>query len=262
MLKFLLITLIILISLTLLTRGDSGIINIYYNGTIIAELHNVSEFNLIGDYAGGLKVVGAEYNLSDGHLFLRGNGTVYVYYRAILPKGVIQIQENKNFTINIYLPTNSTITYVTPQPYSFTAINGLYNITFVNVSKVILLYVETTPSQKSENTENQLIILLLIADIVLISLIVYLFFKRRKETRKAELTEEESAELITDVLDERDKLVLNALKDGSSTLAEIIRKTGLPKATAYRRLKKLVKLGYVEEVRERGKIRYVLKKKD
>ncbi|BAB66090.1 hypothetical protein [Sulfurisphaera tokodaii] len=114
MLKFLLITLIILISLTILTKGDSGIINIYYNGTIVAELHNVSEFNLIGDYAGGLKVIGGEYNLSDGHLFLRGNGTVYVYYRAILPKGVIQIQENKNFTINIYLPTNSTITYVTP----------------------------------------------------------------------------------------------------------------------------------------------------
>jgi len=77
-LKFLLITLIILISLTILTKGDSGIINIYYNGTIVAELHNVSEFNLIGDYAGGLKVIGGEYNLSDGHLFLRGNGTVYV----------------------------------------------------------------------------------------------------------------------------------------------------------------------------------------
>ncbi|BAB66089.1 helix-turn-helix transcriptional regulator [Sulfurisphaera tokodaii] len=110
--------------------------------------------------------------------------------------------------------------------------------------------------------EHQLIILLLIADIVLISLIVYFFLRRRKEARKVESAEEENAELVTDVLDERDKLVLNALKDGSFTLAEIIRKTGLPKATAYRRLKKLVKLGYVEEVRERGKIRYVLKKKD
>ncbi|QGR18427.1 helix-turn-helix domain-containing protein [Sulfurisphaera ohwakuensis] len=261
--KFLLIIIIILISLALLTKGDSGIINIYYNGTVVAELHNVSEFNLIGDYAGGLKVIGAEYNLSNGHLFLKGNGTIYVYYRATLPKGVIQIQENNNFTISIYLPTNSTITYVTPQPYSFTAINGLYNITFVNVSKVILLYVEAPlPTQKSESTEYQLIILLLIADIVLISLIVYFFFRRRKEARKVELEEEENTELVTDVLDERDKLVLNALKDGSSTLAEIIRKTNLPKATAYRRLKKLVKLGYVEEVRERGKIRYVLKKKD
>ena len=47
---------------------------------------------------------------------------------------------------------------------------------------------------------------------------------------------------------------------GTKTLADIVRQTGLPKSTAYRRVKKLVKLGYVEEIREEGKIRYEIKK--
>ncbi|BFH72965.1 hypothetical protein SJAV_09090 [Sulfurisphaera javensis] len=252
--------LFILLLMPLISKGDSGTINIYYNGTIVAELHNVSEFTLIGEYAGDLRVVGAEYNLSGNHLFLRGNGTIYVFYRANLPKGVIQMQENQNFTVNVFLPTNASITYISPQPYSFTAVNGFYNITFTNTNKITILYAELIPQVKSnEDTEFYLVIALIILDVILISGIVYLI-KGRKQ--KETLAKDEEAEVVTEVLDERDKIVLEAIKDGSITLAEIIRKTGLPKATAYRRVKKLVKLGYVEEIREGGKVKYALKKKD
>ncbi|MEM4955688.1 MAG: hypothetical protein QXN28_03335 [Metallosphaera sp.] len=33
----------------------------------------------------------------------------------------------------------------------------------------------------------------------------------------------------------------------------------LPRTTVYRRVKKLVTLGLVEEIRERGKVKYVIK---
>ncbi len=73
--------------------------------------------------------------------------------------------------------------------------------------------------------------------------------------------ETEEAVLDDSVLNERDKQVLDAIKSGANSLADIVRVTGLPKTTAYRRVKKLVRLGLVKEVREKGKVRYEVQDK-
>ncbi|MEM0362430.1 MAG: helix-turn-helix domain-containing protein [Sulfolobaceae archaeon] len=259
---FLLLTL--LITVTLISHAasnrENGFINIYYNGTVEAELNNVSKFVIIGSNVTDLKVVGAYYNLSGNILYLKGyNTTVFVSYKAILPKGVIRVSENNNFTINVFLPINSSINYIYPQPDAFVAKNGLYIISFYNVSELVILYTFSsivTVQQSSSNDIVFIIIGLIASDAVLLYLILFVVRKRGVEEKE----EETNVSLIKETLDERDTIVLEAIKMGTKTLADIVRQTGLPKSTAYRRVKKLVKLGYVEEIREEGKIRYEIKK--
>ncbi|WP_278465741.1 helix-turn-helix domain-containing protein [Saccharolobus islandicus] len=256
--KILLLLLLPLITVPVII-SHSSILNIYYNGTVEAELTgNVNQFVLIGHNITNLKIIGAKYNLSGNTLYLTpSNTTVFIYYNAILPRGVIQINEPYNATINIYLPLNSSINYISPQPYSFNLMSDYYNVTFANVNSVILLY---TLSSHVTTAQNELEIPMIIgglisSDAVLVSLIIFLL--RRGNVRV--LKEEESVDFVPEVLDERDTIVLEAIKMGTNTLADIVRQTGLPKSTAYRRVKKLVKLGYIEEIREEGKIRYVVR---
>ncbi|ADB88171.1 helix-turn-helix transcriptional regulator [Saccharolobus islandicus] len=256
--KILLLLLLPLITVPVII-SHSSILNIYYNGTVEAELTgNVNQFVLIGHNITNLKIIGAKYNLSGNTLYLTpSNTTVFIYYNAILPRGVIQINEPYNATINIYLPLNSSISYISPQPYSFNVMSDYYNVTFANVNSVILLY---TLSSHVTTAQNELEIPMIIgglisSDAVLVSLIIFLL--RRGNVRV--LKEEESVDFVPEVLDERDTIVLEAIKMGTNTLADIVRQTGLPKSTAYRRVKKLVKLGYIEEIREEGKIRYVVR---
>ncbi|AKA73236.1 MarR family transcriptional regulator [Saccharolobus solfataricus] len=256
--KILLLLLLPLITVPVII-SHSSILNIYYNGTVEAELTgNVNQFVLIGHNITNLKIIGAKYNLSGNTLYLTpSNTTVFIYYNAILPRGVIQINEPYNATINIYLPLNSSINYISPQPYSFNVMSDYYNVTFANVNSVILLY---TLSSHVTTAQNELEIPMIIgglisSDAVLVSLIIFLL--RRGNVRV--LKEEESVDFVPEVLDERDTIVLEAIKMGTNTLADIVRQTGLPKSTAYRRVKKLVKLGYIEEIREEGKIRYVVR---
>ncbi|AGJ63552.1 helix-turn-helix transcriptional regulator [Saccharolobus islandicus] len=256
--KILLLLLLPLITVPVII-SHSSILNIYYNGTVEAELTgNVNQFVLIGHNITNLKIIGAKYNLSGNTLYLTPNNTiVFIYYNAILPRGVIQINEPYNATINIYLPLNSSINYISPQPYSFNVMSDYYNVTFANVNSVILLY---TLSSHVTTTQNELEIPIIIGGLissnaVLVSLIIFLL--RRGNVRV--LKEEESVDFVPEVLDERDTIVLEAIKMGTNTLADIVRQTGLPKSTAYRRVKKLVKLGYIEEIREEGKIRYVVR---
>ncbi len=251
---------------TILLHASINIINVYYNGTIEAELSNVTQFILIGSNITDLRVIGSQYNLSNNIIYLKNTGNiVYVSYKAVLPKGIIQVNENGNFTINVFLPINASMNYIYPQPSSFIVTNGLYNITFTNANKVIILYsFYSIFSQRQSENDVELYLLggLIGSDSVLASLI-FLLLRRSKAASKIDKgEEEENIDLISNVLDERDTIVLEAIKMGTSTLADIVRQTGLPKSTAYRRVKKLVKLGYIEEIREEGKVRYVVKKKE
>ncbi|MCY0860557.1 MAG: helix-turn-helix domain-containing protein [Sulfolobaceae archaeon] len=250
--------------------SSSGFVNVYYNGTVNAVLYNnVSQFILIGYNVTGLKVIGAEYYLANNTLYLKNYTSSYavIQYDATLSRGVIQVDEKENFTIMIYLPTTVTISYIYPQPLSIGVTkNGLYNISLYS-DRVILLYTtQSIPVQRGgggeSNIEIYLLLGLVVVDVVLAYLIVQTLRRGRREERIAEVQEDKIDMISSETLDERDTLVLEAIKMGTDTLAEIIRLTGLPKSTAYRRLKRLVKLGYIEEVREKGKVRYVLKKKD
>ncbi|TRM78995.1 transcriptional regulator, partial [Sulfolobus sp. B5] len=135
------------------------------------------------------------------------------------------------------------------------------NITFYTNKVTILYAFSTALIQKSNESNIELYLIggLVGSDAILASLIFLVL--RRNKTREEVDDQSINVDIVPNILDERDTIVLEAIKMGTNTLADIIRQTGLPKSTAYRRVKKLVKLGYIEEVREEGKIRYVLKKK-
>ncbi|WP_338599030.1 helix-turn-helix domain-containing protein [Sulfolobus tengchongensis] len=236
-------------------------LNIYYNGTVEAEINsNDRQFFLIGYNITDLKVIGARYNITGNTLYLNPiNSTVYIYYKSELSKGVIQVNEPYNLTINLYLPLNSSINYISTQPYSFSTVNGLYNITFVNVSKVTLLYASSHVILAQNEFGLPAIIGGLVGSDAVLATLILLLWKRRRKEEVEIMKDEEGVDLVTDKLDERDAIVLEAIKMGTNTLADIVRQTGLPKSTAYRRVKKLVKLGYIEEIREEGKVRYIIK---
>jgi len=257
--KNLLILLLFVLLFPFIAKGYA-VINVYYNGTVVAHIYNESEFTLVGNYAGGLHVIGSKYNFTGNQVDFENGSNVTIYYQTTL-KGVVKAQESYNFTLNVILPSNVSISYLSTQPYSFSAVNNFYNISFRNVDSVLILYAESSATVKNQtdNTEFYLIVALVIIDIILIGLLLRFLLGRRK-TPGQKMEEEVTPTIVNDVLDERDKVVLEAIKNGATTLSEIISKTGLPKATAYRRVKKLVGLGYVEEVRERGKVYYKFKK--
>ena len=65
-------------------------------------------------------------------------------------------------------------------------------------------------------------------------------------------------QIVSEKLDNRDLLVMEAIKRGYKTLTEISNFTGIPKTTTYRRLKKLTSLGYLQETKEYGRVYYDL----
>lgn len=65
-------------------------------------------------------------------------------------------------------------------------------------------------------------------------------------------------QIVGEKLDNRDLLIMEAIKRGYKTLTEISDFTGIPKSTTYRRLKKLTSLGYLQGTREYGRVYYDL----
>jgi len=60
-------------------------------------------------------------------------------------------------------------------------------------------------------------------------------------------------------LDERDQLIVEALRSGPKTASELMQETGIPKTPLYRRLKRLVEEGIVEAFDEGGVRKYRLR---
>jgi len=63
-------------------------------------------------------------------------------------------------------------------------------------------------------------------------------------------------------LDDRDKLIINTLRErGDLTASELIKYTGIPRSAIYRRLKRLIKSGYIEQVKLGVKTVYRLRRR-
>jgi uncharacterized membrane protein len=105
-----------------------------------------------------------------------------------------------------------------------------------------------------------MLVVLLIISVTSTITLAYLLLKNFRKEKVQENLDSVEVEIDNNNLDERDKIVLEAIRQGADTLAKISKITGLPRTTAYRRVKKLISLGYVEEIRERNKIRYVANK--
>ncbi|MGC9105104.1 MAG: helix-turn-helix transcriptional regulator [Thermoprotei archaeon] len=275
--------------------GDgSARIAVYYNGTVVADLAGVSQFRLFGSNVTNLNVVGSTYYLRGDTVYIDNATPVRITYKASFSNGVINVSEPYNFTLVLYLPYAYSIVYASPGPTSVGSFGDLYSATFRG-NGVLVSFVEgpgsppapSAPSQAPTSpSQNQGLISVLVAGLIAVNaalitialLLIRTLRGRRpavaqarpeataqtaKEAQENGESEPGTEEAVLDesTLNDRDWQVLEAIKSGANTLADIVKVTGLPKTTAYRRVKKLVRLGLVKEVRERGKVRYEVQDK-
>ncbi|BCU68163.1 transcriptional regulator [Sulfolobales archaeon HS-7] len=243
--KLVLISLILLFPLVFTVKAST--ITVLYNGTVVAHITNERVFYLIGENASNIKVLGSSYQINDSVIHIYSNATIT--YVAKFKAGVLVGEEPYNVTYFVLIPEEYNILYVNPSPCGLYSSHGYYNISFYGESFEIL-YSQTIPTTRENNVQLLLIIVGLVIINGTLSYAVIAQLRQRKAQR------EDEPELNNEQLNDRDLVVLESIRNGSKTLADVVRSTGLPKSTAYRRIKKLVKLGYVKEVRENGKIWY------
>ena len=246
----LLIMLFLLLFTTLSFSSVSELI--YYNGTVIIHVYNQSIVYLPLENESKIQST-SPFIFKNGKIVLSNSNSVISYKARI--DGVIKIVQPYNSTISIILPYNVQIYYLYPAPESSILTGNFLNLTFYT-SNVTLVFSQVTVSRPNNNLLLILVVLLAIS-LAATATLAYMLFKNY---RKEKVTEEVEVAIDSNKLDERDKLVLDAIKRGADTLAKISKMTNLPRTTAYRRVKKLVNLGYVEEIREKNKIRYVVNK--
>ncbi len=260
----------VLIALLFLPFFSLGVIHassliLYYNGTIIAHIEGEKYFNFVGENVSNIIVYGTKYNLTKNSIYFYNDSNVTLEYNAILKKGVIYVNEPYDLQIRIFLPINSSIDYINPTPTSFQIIGKFYYITFNSSNTTILYTTNFSENNLLENKNNTNILYIIISMIASNSVLGFLIYKVRKSESKHkmivnEIKSETNVELPKDYrLNDRDLLVLKAIKEGKNTLSEIMKYTNLPKTTAYRRVKKLISLGYVTETKKDGKIFYIPK---
>ncbi|BCU69365.1 helix-turn-helix transcriptional regulator [Stygiolobus caldivivus] len=258
----LLLFLVFASSLTL-NSSSSVVETIYYNGTVVIRTYNQSEVYLPLQNISKLQS-SSTLLFRNGYVVLKNPSSVIIYESKI--DGVIKVLQPYNSTICIILPYESRLLYLYPAPQASTITqNGLLNLTFYGSNLTVVFSpppYTAHPTSTANNSNNLLIILIILLVISTISTgtLVYLFISNLRKKVPEERIEETEVVIDTNKLDDRDKVVLEAIRQGADTLAKISRMTGLPRTTAYRRVKKLVSLGYVEEIRERNKIRYIANK--
>jgi len=258
---------------------------VYYNGTVYAELKGVNDFVLFGQNVSDLRVSGSAYTVENGTIILRNSTYATVTYSAYFPGNEIEVREPFNFTLRLVLPSSYSLVYSNPGPVSVLSSTGYYVLTFSG-TEVSAAYSPSPPVtgevQSSQGGNGPTGTFYLIAALIVtnsaLAYLVYKLWREIRRTRKAEPVsgsperlppvkegvqvervedeDEEAVSLEESELNERDKQVLEAIRAGNKTLSDIVRATKLPKTTAYRRVKKLVKLGLVREVREKGRVVY------
>ena len=241
---------------------------IYYNGSVIINSYNQTIIYLPIPNVSVIHSTSA-FTLEGDKLILSSKNSTITYIGSI--KGVISFSEPFNATIEVILPYTSSIKYLYPPPISATLNSTYLTLTFLT-SNLTMIYVipseQVVSSQTTSTTSGNnnfflfLILVLLILSLAVTSFIAYLFVKNIRREKEKVFIEDEVEITNENQLDERDKVVLSAIEKGADTLAKISKATGLPRTTAYRRVKRLINLGYVKEVREGNRIKYIVNKNE
>lgn len=163
--------------------------------------------------------------------------------------GSVGLDENFSFSASVFLPENSDIVYMSPEPIGFSAYDGLYNITFYGRNFTLLYYYNDSSPRPDLSTFY--LGGMVVTSITTVALLVLLF---RNKVRRIEVSEVSPTEL-----DDKDKMIIDKIKEGNYNLTKIAELTGIPRTTVYRRIRRLIKLGYLVEERKDGKVRYVVK---
>lgn len=250
--KKLLLTFLLIPFLSLITHSYL-LITVYYNGTVIILAHNETQIYLpLENYT---KIESnASFTYYNGRILTNSSSIVLQYNTKI--DNEIKIDEPYFVNISIILPENAQITYLSTSPDSATLSKGLLNLTFYTSNLTTVFIIPSSPTTSSSN--STLFYIILVSFVLSLISTSFLLFLLVKNIRKGKVEEP----ILISGLDERDRMVLKAISDGADTIAKISKVTGLSRATVYRRVKKLVNLGYVKEIREGNKVRYEENKKE
>lgn len=199
----------------------------------------------IAYYINNYQTMPIDYNGTDLIVLANQTGILNITYISL---GVVNKQGmiwsfniSESYYTKIFLPENSIPININPTPI---------NVYYQSNSPVILMppgkiFIQYTLSsqQLTLHKNNYSLYIIIIAAIVLIIASLIIFRKRKIGKKKKEKIKEEG-------IDERDKQIINAIKKlgGIATANQIMSETGIPKTPLYRRLSKLVEMGYIEEV--------------
>ena len=233
---------------------------VYYNGTVVVFPNGVTEFKLVGENVTPIIVQGSAFRLVNDTLFFSPNASRIVYVASI-SSGVVQIQEPYNVTAFLVLPFNYSLVYANPPPSAVFSQGNFYEVLLRGSNIYAVLSSASRVSVSSQASGQSggpgalvdlLALGLVVSNSVLAWALVSLYRSRRTQVKA-----EQGVEVEVDTgLADRDRAIIEAVKKGANTLSEIVRATGLPKTTVYRRVKRLVKEGYLVERREGGKVWY------
>jgi uncharacterized membrane protein len=147
------------------------------------------------------------------------------------------------------LPGEALVVSVEPRDFSVRLVNNTLHLVFKPGSTVRVEYtlIPTTqpappPGQAAPTTTPTTWLLLALGALALLAVAGALLLRaRRTASRLVEVATVEEA------LDERDRLILETLKNmGEATAPTLQKATGIPKTPLYRKLEKLEKLGLIE----------------
>ena len=226
---------------------------VYYNGTVILYPDGVTEFRISEPNVTPIVVYGSHYEIINSTVYF-GPTAEKLEYVANLSSGVVRLVEPYNFTLILVLPYNYSLVYSSPPPKSIASGYGFYYVIFEGND--IYAAIVSTPrvTQAQQSGPGYLVEALIAGLVVSNSVLVGSLFALYRATKGRK--EEGPAVSLEGDIGDRDRIVLEAVMKGARTLSEIVKTTGLPKTTAYRRVKKLVKEGYLIERREGGKVWY------
>lgn len=181
----------------------------------------------------------------------KNNTVIEINYTSVIG----EIRENV-ILLNITLPYNYTLILnesllpinIEGDVAGLNLVNGKIAI-FMNGPGII--EVAEIPIEKTSVTPAMIfpkeLVLVIGFSVILVVVLLTIYVKRRKTK-------------LLEFLDERDKLILRALQEkGELTATELVSITKIPKSALYRRLKRLMKLGYIEQVKLGTKTLYKVK---
>ncbi|AWR93393.1 helix-turn-helix transcriptional regulator [Acidianus brierleyi] len=242
------ILLLILPIIFSLASSAYNTVNINYNGHVIIYDTQSKEL-YIPPNARNLSI-NVKYVIENNTIILSSIPATISYYENF--SGVISFSENFTSKIIIILPSYIKLSYISMSPISFKYYNDYFNLTFISKNITILYYVSgyTYTTEVSHNKISIFFIGFLVS-LFSTTFLLFLLIKRNR----VNINFEEN----TNTLDDRDKKIIEAIKNGADNLTRISEMTQLPRTTVYRRVKRLKSLGYLAEIREKGKVKYLVK---
>ncbi len=169
---------------------------------------------------------------------------------------------------------------ITPSNPAPILVNGTAGLKFppgnVSIDYYVVPGLTTTPPEttttmtSTPNSPTQGVNPAHLAIALIVALVIaggYWFSKRRK-TGGAPIARQGTGpgdsgspniSVLSESLDDRDRLIIDALKTGPKTASELMNLTGIPKTPLYRRLRKLIDRGIIEYKDEGGSRKYMLK---